>query len=121
MFQPELIRAALQQTIEEIPESPTRRRLSGKVRDVFEMPGDRLAIAVTDRISVFDVVLDDPVQAMDPSKIDGLVRAIRVVLEDPSRAASMGVAGRERIAQLFDVKSWVDETEALFTRITEGK
>ncbi len=57
MFEPELIRAALQQTIEEIPESPTRRRLSGKVRDVFEMPGDRLAIAVTDRISVFDYVI----------------------------------------------------------------
>ena len=57
MFEPELIRAALQQTIEEIPESPTRRRLSGKVRDVFEMPGDRLALAVTDRISVFDYVI----------------------------------------------------------------
>src|SRR6267154_564302 len=57
MFEPELIRAALRQTIEEIPESPTRRRLSGKVRDVFEMPGDRLAIAVTDRISVFDYVI----------------------------------------------------------------
>jgi glycosyltransferase involved in cell wall biosynthesis len=55
--------------------------------------------------------------------VDALVRAIRVVLDDPSRAASMGVAGRERIAQLFDVKSWVDETEALFARIAraEGK
>ncbi len=55
--------------------------------------------------------------------VDALVRAIRVVLDDPSRAASMGVAGRERIAQLFDVKSWIDETEALFARIArvEGK
>ena len=53
--------------------------------------------------------------------VDALVRAIRVVLEDPSRAASMGVAGRERMAQLFDVKGWVDETEALFARIAEGK
>ena len=52
-----------------------------------------------------------------------LVRAIRVVLDDPSRAASMGCAGRERIAQLFDVKRWVDETEALFARIArvEGR
>jgi glycosyltransferase involved in cell wall biosynthesis len=53
--------------------------------------------------------------------VDALVRAIRVVLEDPSRAASMGVAGRERVAQLFDVKGWVDETEALFARLVEGK
>ena len=56
--------------------------------------------------------------------VDALVRAIRVVLDDPSRAASMGVAGRERIAQLFDVKAWIDETEALFARIArapEGK
>src|SRR5438477_7309793 len=57
MPQTELIRAALQQTIEAIPESSMRRRISGKVRDVFEMPGDRLAIAVTDRISVFDYVI----------------------------------------------------------------
>src|SRR4051794_29033152 len=57
MFESELIRAALRQTIEEIPESRTRRRISGKVRDVFELPGDRLAIAVTDRISVFDFVI----------------------------------------------------------------
>ena len=53
--------------------------------------------------------------------VDALVRALRVVLEDPSRAASMGVAGRERVAQLFDVKGWVDETEALFARLVEGK
>ena len=46
MLQSELIHAALQQTIEAIPESPGRRRYAGKVRDIFEMPGDRLAIAV---------------------------------------------------------------------------
>lgn len=53
--------------------------------------------------------------------VDSLVRAIRVVLDDPSRAASMGVAGRERIAQIFDVKAWVDETEALFAQIARPK
>src|SRR3954453_8600265 len=57
MLQSELIRAALQQTVEAVPESPGRRRFAGKVRDIFEMPGDRLAIAVTDRISVFDYVI----------------------------------------------------------------
>src|SRR5262249_23831264 len=57
MLQADLIRSGLQQTIESIPASPLRRRISGKVRDVFELPGDRLAIAVTDRISVFDYVI----------------------------------------------------------------
>jgi phosphoribosylaminoimidazole-succinocarboxamide synthase len=52
-----LIEAALNQTIDQIPESPARRRVSGKVRDVFELPGDRLALVTTDRISVFDYVI----------------------------------------------------------------
>lgn len=52
-----LIEMALNQTIDEIPDSPTRRRVSGKVRDVFELPGDRLALVTTDRISVFDYVI----------------------------------------------------------------
>ena len=57
MSQEELIRAALYQTIDEIPSSPTRPRRSGKVRDVFELSGDRLALVATDRISVFDYVI----------------------------------------------------------------
>lgn len=52
-----LIRAALAQTIDEIPASPARKKISGKVRDVFELPADRLALVVTDRISVFDYVI----------------------------------------------------------------
>src|SRR3981081_1745032 len=52
-----LIEMALDQTIDVIPESPTRRLVSGKVRDVFELPGDRLALVTTDRISVFDYVI----------------------------------------------------------------
>lgn len=52
-----LIEAALVQTIDVIPDSPARRRLSGKVRDIFELPGDRLALVTTDRISVFDYVI----------------------------------------------------------------
>ncbi len=48
--------------------------------------------------------------------VDGLVRAIRVLLDDPSRAAAMGCAARQRIAQTFGVKRWVDETEALFAQ-----
>src|SRR6266498_1797758 len=57
MSQEELIRAALDQAIDEIPSSPMRHRVSGKVRDVFALSGDRLALVATDRISVFDYVI----------------------------------------------------------------
>jgi phosphoribosylaminoimidazole-succinocarboxamide synthase len=33
----------------------------GKVRDVFELPGNRLLMVATDRLSAFDVVLPDPI------------------------------------------------------------
>ncbi|HJM75035.1 MAG TPA: phosphoribosylaminoimidazolesuccinocarboxamide synthase, partial [Dehalococcoidia bacterium] len=29
----------------------------GKVRDIYELPGDRLLLVATDRVSAFDVVL----------------------------------------------------------------
>jgi len=38
---------------------PGRRQ--GKVRDVYELPGDRLLLVATDRISAFDVVMPTPV------------------------------------------------------------
>ncbi|MBP6596206.1 MAG: phosphoribosylaminoimidazolesuccinocarboxamide synthase [Arenimonas sp.] len=33
----------------------------GKVRDVYELPGQRLLMVATDRLSAFDVVLPDPI------------------------------------------------------------
>jgi phosphoribosylaminoimidazole-succinocarboxamide synthase len=33
----------------------------GKVRDVYALPGERLLMVVTDRLSAFDVVLPDPI------------------------------------------------------------
>ncbi|GIX35096.1 MAG: phosphoribosylaminoimidazole-succinocarboxamide synthase [Lysobacteraceae bacterium] len=33
----------------------------GKVRDVYTLPGDRLLMVATDRLSAFDVVLPDPI------------------------------------------------------------
>jgi phosphoribosylaminoimidazole-succinocarboxamide synthase len=33
----------------------------GKVRDVYALPGERLLIVATDRLSAFDVVLPDPI------------------------------------------------------------
>jgi glycosyltransferase involved in cell wall biosynthesis len=52
--------------------------------------------------------------------VDGLVRALRVLLEDPSRAAAWGCAAREHVAQTVSVKRWVDETEALFARVARA-
>ena len=43
----------------ELPGLSLRHR--GKVRDVFALPGDRLLIVATDRLSAFDVVLPDPI------------------------------------------------------------
>lgn len=34
---------------------------SGKVRDIYEIDGERLLIVTTDRISAFDVILPDPI------------------------------------------------------------
>ncbi len=42
----------------------------GKVRDVYALPGDRLLIVASDRLSAFDVVLPDPV----PGKGEMLTR-----------------------------------------------
>jgi len=44
-------------TVEELGLRPTKK---GKVRDIFDL-GEKLVIVTTDRISVFDVVLDDPI------------------------------------------------------------
>ena len=38
-----------------------KKLMAGKVRDVYEIPGDRLVLVTTDRISAFDVVLSKPV------------------------------------------------------------
>ncbi|MCY4574217.1 MAG: phosphoribosylaminoimidazolesuccinocarboxamide synthase [Gemmatimonadetes bacterium] len=35
----------------------------GKVRDVYEVPGDRLLLVASDRVSAFDVVMAEPVPA----------------------------------------------------------
>ncbi|MFZ5825796.1 MAG: phosphoribosylaminoimidazolesuccinocarboxamide synthase [Bacillota bacterium] len=40
----------------EVPDIGLRRLHKGKVREVFELPGDRLLMVATDRLSAFDVV-----------------------------------------------------------------
>jgi glycogen synthase len=80
-----------------------------------------LPVVAADVGGVREIVVPRETGLLYPSgDVDGLVRAIRSLLDDPSRAATMGVAARERIARLFDPKHWADETEALFARVTRG-
>jgi glycosyltransferase involved in cell wall biosynthesis len=51
--------------------------------------------------------------------VDALVRALRGMLDDPSRAAALGCAARQRIAKVFGVKRWADEIEALFASVAQ--
>ena len=43
----------------DLPGLPLLHR--GKVRDLYALPGNRLLMVATDRLSAFDVVLPDPV------------------------------------------------------------
>jgi phosphoribosylaminoimidazole-succinocarboxamide synthase len=46
-----------------LPESdlPLKRIARGKVRDVYEVEGDRLLLVATDRVSAYDVVMAEPI------------------------------------------------------------
>ncbi|WP_147654096.1 phosphoribosylaminoimidazolesuccinocarboxamide synthase [Vulcaniibacterium gelatinicum] len=46
-------------TVSDLPGLTLRHR--GKVRDVYALPGEKLLIVATDRLSAFDVVLPDPI------------------------------------------------------------
>jgi glycosyltransferase involved in cell wall biosynthesis len=80
-----------------------------------------LPVVAADVGGVREIVVPRETGLLYPSgDVDGLVRAIRSLLDDPSRAATMGCAARERVARMFDPKQWVDETEALFTRVARS-
>jgi len=80
-----------------------------------------LPVVAADVGGVREIVVPRETGLLYPSgDVDGLVRAIRSLLDDPSRAATMGCAARERVSRMFDPKQWVDETEALFTRVARG-
>ena len=48
-------------TVMSLSDLPLRRLRRGKVRDVYEVDGQRLLLVTTDRISAFDVVMDEPI------------------------------------------------------------
>jgi glycosyltransferase involved in cell wall biosynthesis len=80
-----------------------------------------LPVVAADVGGVREIVVPRETGLLYPSgDVDGLVRAIRSLLDDPSRAATMGLAARERVARLFDPKRWADETETLFARVARG-
>jgi glycosyltransferase involved in cell wall biosynthesis len=80
-----------------------------------------LPVVAADVGGVREIVVPRETGLLYPSgDVDGLVRAIRSLLDDPSRAATMGCAARERVARMFDPKQWVDETEALFASVVRS-
>ena len=44
-----------------VSDLPLRRIARGKVRDVYEVDGDRLLLVATDRVSAYDVVMAEPI------------------------------------------------------------
>ena len=48
-------------TVMSVSELPLRRLRQGKVRDVYEVGVDQLLLVTTDRISAFDVVMQEPI------------------------------------------------------------
>ena len=48
-------------TVMSVSDLPLRRLRRGKVRDVYEVDAGRLLLVTTDRISAFDVVMDEPI------------------------------------------------------------
>ena len=48
-------------TIVQLAPLPLRHLRRGKVREVYEVDGDRLLLVATDRVSAFDVVMAEPI------------------------------------------------------------
>lgn len=77
-----------------------------------------IPVVAADVGGVREVVVPRETGVLYPTgDVDGLVRAIRGMLEDPSRAAALGCAARQRIASVFGIERWAAETEALFEHV----
>jgi len=96
---------------------PLRRIARGKVRDVYEVEGDRLLLVATDRVSAYDVVMAEPiplkgavltqVSAWWFRQFDGLVKhhmisadAEEIIAEVPAlRGHRQEIAGRSMLCK----------------------
>src|SRR5262245_59435120 len=54
-----------------------------------------------------------------PARPDDLARAIRALLDDPSRARAMGVAGRRRVEALFTWDRIAERTAKVYAAAIE--
>jgi glycosyltransferase involved in cell wall biosynthesis len=45
---------------------------------------------------------------VEPGDVGGLRAKVKALLDDPARAAAMGVAARSRMAQLFSLEAYVE-------------
>ncbi|MEO8737515.1 MAG: glycosyltransferase family 4 protein [Edaphobacter sp.] len=70
------------------------------------------AEAVQDEVSGFVVPPEDP---------DALAAAIMKLLADPSRAKTMGAAGKQRVAEKFTTEAMMKQTTAVYTSLLAKK
>ena len=71
---------------------------SGKVREIYEVDADRLLFVATDRISAYDVVLDDPI----PEKgrvLTGVSLHFFDLLDTPNHLVSTELAGIDSLTE----------------------
>lgn len=96
---------------------PLRRIARGKVRDVYEVEGDRLLLVATDRVSAYDVVMAEPIPLKGAvltqtsawwfGQFDGLVKhhmiaadAEAIIAEVPAlRGHRQEIAGRSMLCK----------------------
>jgi glycosyltransferase involved in cell wall biosynthesis/2-polyprenyl-3-methyl-5-hydroxy-6-metoxy-1,4-benzoquinol methylase len=58
---------------------------------------------------------------VEPGQPDSLAAALIELLENPERAARLGAAGRQRVADHFTLEKMVAETERLYVILSESK
>ena len=58
---------------------------------------------------------------VEPGNIDGMVSAVRRLLQDRKFARDIGAAGRERIGKIFSSDHMVEETKKVYREVVRGK
>ncbi len=71
--------------------------------------------------AVSEIVVDAKTGLLfEPGNPEALADALRSLLNDPVRAAAMGLAGRQRLDAEFSIQRNVSETQALYDRLLRG-
>ena len=96
---------------------PSREEALGSA--VLEAMAGGLALVVSDAGGLPEIVTEDVgirVPARDPAALAG---AMRELLDDPERRASMGKAGRRRAVEHFSIEAFVDRHIELYRTLLE--